>query len=126
VTGEKTVVNIRRNILIAAGVLALAFVGSPLIVMGSLNDAATTVPEIHIKNFSFGPALLKVKAGTAVTWINDDEEPHNVVNVGMPTRVFRSGGMDGEDRYSFTFETPGTYQYICSVHPYMHGEVVVQ
>jgi plastocyanin len=62
----------------------------------------------------------------AVTWINDDEEPHNVVNIGQPTRMFRSGGMDGDDRYSFTFDTPGTYEYICSVHPYMHGEVVVQ
>ena len=118
--------NLRRNILIGAAFLAIAVAGAPLVVMSSLGDAATTVPEIHIKNFSFGPALLKVKAGTAVTWINDDEEPHNVVNVGMPTRVFRSGGLDGDDRYSFTFDKPGTYQYICSVHPYMHGEVVVQ
>ncbi len=117
--------NLRRNIFIGAALLAIAVAGSPLFVIG-FSDAGPMVPEIHIKNFSFGPASLKVKAGTAVTWINDDEEPHNVVNVGMPTRVFRSGGMDGDDRYSFTFDKPGTYQYICSVHPYMHGEVVVQ
>jgi amicyanin len=115
-------VSLRRNIFIGAALIAIA--GAP-IVMRTARGAVES-PEIHINNFSFSPAELKVKAGTAVTWINDDEEPHNVVNIGQPTRVFRSGGMDGDDRYSFTFDKPGTYQYICSVHPYMHGEVVVQ
>ena len=115
-------VSLRRNIFIGAALIAIA--GAP-IVMRTARGAVGS-PEIHISNFSFSPTELKVKAGTAVTWINDDEEPHNVVNIGQPTRVFRSGGMDGDDRYSFTFDKPGTYQYICSVHPYMHGEVVVQ
>jgi len=115
--------NLRRNIFIGAVLIAIA--GAPIIMSVPLASAVESA-EIHIKNFSFGPASLKVKAGTAVTWINDDEEPHNVVNIGQPTRVFRSGGMDGDARYSFTFDTPGTYQYICSVHPYMQGEVVVQ
>src|SRR5216683_6441141 len=115
--------NLRRNIFVGAALIAIA--GTPLVVSGSLG-AAESSAEIHIQNFTFGPALLKVKAGTAVTWVNDDEEPHNVVNIGQPTRVFRSGGMDGDDRYSFTFDTPGTYEYICSVHPYMNGEVVDQ
>jgi amicyanin len=114
----------RRNLLIIAAAL-LASASASLVVSGS-PGAAESAAEIHIKNFTFGPVSLKIKTGTPVTWINDDEEPHNVVNVGMPTRVFRSGGMDGDDRYSFTFDKPGTYQYICSVHPYMHGEVVVQ
>jgi amicyanin len=113
--------NVRRYIVIGAALIAIAGASVPIVTLG-----ASELAEIHIKNFSFGPASLKVKAGTAVTWINDDEEPHNVVNIGQPTRLFRSGGMDGDDRYSFTFDEPGTYQYICSVHPYMHGEVVVQ
>jgi plastocyanin len=112
----------RRNLLIIAALLALA--STPLVVSAPLGAAETA--ESHINNFTFGPASLKIKEGTAVTWINDDEEPHNIVNVGQPTRVFRSGGIDGGDRYSFTFDKPGTYQYICSVHPFMHGEVVVQ
>jgi plastocyanin len=112
-----------RNLLIIAGVLASASVS--LVASGSLG-AVESAAEIHIKNFTFGPGALKIKAGTTVTWVNDDEEPHNVVNIGQPTRLFRSGGMDGGDRYSFTFDKPGTYQYICSVHSYMRGEVVVQ
>jgi amicyanin len=118
--------NLHRNMLIGAAVFAIVGASVPIVMSVSLGAAASTMPEIHIKNFTFGPASLKVTMGTTVTWINDDEEPHNVVNIGMPTRVFRSGGMDGDDRYSFTFDKPGTYEYICSVHPYMKGEVVVQ
>ena len=86
---------------------------------------ATGSAEIDIENFTFGPATLTIAPGTAVTWINKDEEPHNVVGT-VPPRAFRSGGMDGGENFTFVFDKPGTYEYICSVHPQMHGTVVVQ
>jgi YVTN family beta-propeller protein len=78
---------------------------------------------ISIVNFAFAPATLAVAAGEAVTWINDDGAPHGLaykdgaqgVNPLLPGASF-----------SRTFDKPGTYDYTCSVHPYMSGRVVVR
>jgi plastocyanin len=88
--------------------------------------AATGPAQISIDNFNFSPSTLTIAAGTKVTWVNNDEEPHTVVNVDQPTRVFRSGGLDSGDTYSFVFDKPGTYDYICSIHPHMSGKIVVK
>src|SRR5262245_24051998 len=77
---------------------------------------------VKIGNFTFGPQELKVKAGTMVTWINEDDIPHTVVSPNN----FRSKALDTEGSYSFTFTTPGTYKYFCSLHPHMTGTVVVE
>ena len=77
---------------------------------------------VKIGNFTFGPQELKVKAGTTVTWTNEDDIPHTVVSPNN----FRSKPLDSEDKYSFTFTTPGTYKYFCSLHPHMTGTIVVE
>jgi plastocyanin len=107
----------------AGAVLALGTVGAI-----AQQVAATGSAEIVIQNFHFLPPTLAVAAGTAVTWSNHDEEPHNVVNApdaGQP-RIFRSQAIDGGDKYTFVFDKPGTYKYICAVHPHMQGTVIVQ
>ena len=77
---------------------------------------------VTIDNFAFVPATLTVPVGSTVTWTNHDEEPHTVAaNDGS----FHSPGLDTQGTYSFTFRTPGTFDYICSIHPFMHGTVVV-
>ena len=78
--------------------------------------------QVTIDNFTFSPQQLTVKAGTKVTWSNHDDIPHTVAS--PPT--FRSKPMDSEDSYSFTFTTPGTYKYFCSLHPHMTGTIVVE
>ncbi|WP_239001895.1 MULTISPECIES: cupredoxin family copper-binding protein [unclassified Mycobacteroides] len=80
-------------------------------------------PAVHIENFAFNPATLTVPAGTTVTWTNKDEEPHNVV---AEDGSFRSPGMDAQGTFSYQFATPGTYQYVCGIHPFMKATVVVQ
>jgi amicyanin len=77
---------------------------------------------VKIGNFTFGPQELKVKAGTTVTWTNEDDIPHTVVSADG----FRSKALDSEDKFSFTFTTPGTYKYFCSLHPHMTGTIVVE
>ena len=77
---------------------------------------------VRIGNFTFGPQELKVKSGTTVTWTNEDDIPHTVVSPNN----FRSKPLDSEDKYSFTFSTPGTYKYFCSLHPHMTGTIVVE
>jgi plastocyanin len=85
--------------------------------------AAVAEAEISIQSFQFVPAILTIKPGTAVTWVNRDEEPHNVVS---PDRVFRSKAIDGGEKFTTVFDKPGTYKYICAVHPHMHGTIIVQ
>jgi plastocyanin len=77
---------------------------------------------VKIGNFTFGPQELKVKAGTTVMWTNEDDIPHTVVSPNN----FRSKALDSEDKFSFTFTTPGTYKYFCSLHPHMTGTIVVE
>jgi plastocyanin len=81
--------------------------------------------EVKIDNFSFSPATVTVPAGTSVTWVNRDDIPHTVVSTDDP-RVFKSKVLDTDEKFSFTFDKPGTYSYFCSVHPKMTGKVVVQ
>ena len=61
-------------------------------------------------------------AGSTVTWTNRDEEPHTVVaNDGS----FHSPGMGSQATFSYTFAKAGTFDYVCSIHPFMHATVVV-
>ena len=112
----------RRTLAASAGTVLLAFAAGAIVPQVSAAGSA----EISIENFSFKPTILTIAPGTAVTWVNNDEEPHNIVNVGGSTRLFRSQGLDGGDKYTFVFDTPGTYSYICSVHPRMEGTIVVK
>jgi plastocyanin len=80
--------------------------------------------EVKIDNFSFSPANLTVAVGTTVTWINRDDIPHVVVSSDDP-RAFKSKALDTDDKFSYTFTKPGTYNYFCSVHPKMTAKIVV-
>ena len=75
------------------------------------------------KEFMFSPATLTVAAGTTVTWSNRDEEPHTVVS---ETGLFRSAALDTNESFSFRFDQPGTYRFVCSIHPQMTGTIIVQ
>ena len=78
--------------------------------------------HVTIRNFAFEPAQITVKAGQRVSWQNDDGAPHGV--------VFKDGGtgidllLPGKS-FARTFDKPGTYDYVCSVHPYMTARVTV-
>ena len=78
---------------------------------------------VAIDNFTFNPQRITVKAGTAVTWTNNDDIPHAVA---ASDRSFKSKVLDAGDSYTFTFVTPGNYQYFCSLHPHMTGTIVVE
>ena len=93
---------------------------------GTVAKAATSqpsVPTVAIDNFSFSPAIITVPAGTTLTWVNHDDVPHTVT---ANDKVFSSGALDTDDRYSHVFATPGTYPYFCAVHTHMTGQVIVK
>jgi|ERR1700720_2673052 len=119
----------RRSVFIAslAAALVLGMGSFGIGRKGSVTRAqqkASTM-EVKVDNFSFGPATLTVPVGTAVTWANRDDIPHTIVSTDDP-KAFKSKVLDTDEKFSFVFITPGTYQYFCSIHPKMTGKVIVQ
>jgi plastocyanin len=106
---------------------------------GGGNGGATTQEEsgggggsgaqVSMQNIQFDPAEVTVNAGETVTWTNDEAVPHDVDGSG-PGGDFSSGpegGMDEGAKFAFTFDEPGTYEYVCRVHaPGMAGTVTVR
>lgn len=110
----------------AMAVLAVAMLAAgPRSLAAGAPQAAGATAEVKIDNFSFGPADLKIAAGTTVTWVNHDDIPHTVVSTDEP-KLFKSKVLDTDEKFSFTFSKPGTYVYFCSIHPKMTGKVIVQ
>jgi copper-containing nitrite reductase len=73
----------------------------------------------------FSPATITVVIGVnnTVVWTNRDSSPHTVTSA---TKAFDSGNLNAGDTFTFTFTAPGTYQYVCSYHPWMKGTVIVK
>ncbi|MEW1773263.1 plastocyanin/azurin family copper-binding protein [Streptomyces sp. NPDC086777] len=79
---------------------------------------------VAIKNFAFAPATLKVPVGTTVTWTNQDTDAHTVTSTG-PGGPLHSAALGTHATYSHTFTKPGTYAYLCTIHPFMTATVEV-
>ncbi len=87
--------------------------------------AARKGPDtVAIADFLFGPETLQVKAGQYVTWTNTDDSPHQV-SLGGPGGVRTAVMLKGQSR-TLKFEQPGTFDYICGLHPGMKGKVEVR
>ena len=111
---------------IKAGIRVATAFGVVLLIAAATfaaRSAPATDAEVDIDQFTFLPQRLTVKAGTTVTWINEDDVPHTIASSG---KIFKSKALDTADKFSFTFTTPGTYEYFCSLHPHMTGAVVVE
>jgi len=109
------------------GIIALALLGSVIVAAPqrlSAADNAQSPVAIKIDNFSFTPQTTTVPTGTQVTWTNQDDIPHTVVSDDKTT--FKSHALDTDEKFSFTFTKPGTYEYFCSIHPKMTAKIVVQ
>jgi plastocyanin len=112
-----------RRALVVGTSAFLALGAAGALAQQAQQAAPAGTAEIAIKNFKFVPPSLTVAPGTAVTWVNNDEEPHNVVS---PDRSFRSKAIDGGEKFTAVFDKPGTYKYLCAVHPQMRGEIIVK
>ena len=108
----------------AVGVGSLAVALPELTAAGEAVFAAAASPAtVNIDNFAFAPATLTVTAGTTVTWKNEDDSPHRI---GDKNGTFKSAALDTDDTFSHTFAAPGEYPYICTIHPYMAGKIIVK
>ncbi|MBJ7604237.1 MAG: cupredoxin domain-containing protein [Candidatus Dormibacteraeota bacterium] len=85
--------------------------------------APVATDHVTIKDFRFMPAAITAKAGTTVTWINQDADVHTVAfqaESGLVSKPMQQG-----ESFTHTFASAGTFPYICSIHPSMHGMAVV-
>jgi plastocyanin len=112
-------------VLSALGVTAVLAAALPELTAAgeAVVTAAASPATVTIDNFAFAPANLTVTAGTTVTWKNEDDSPHRI---GDKNGTFKSAALDTDDTFSHTFAAPGEYPYICTIHPYMVGKIIVK
>ena len=74
------------------------------------------------------PSLIVIEKGKQVTWVNEDSAFHSVTSgyYDEPTDLFDSGHLDPFESYTLTFDEIGTYDYFCTLHPWMKGQVIVE
>lgn len=86
-------------------------------------ETSGVVVEVTIEDFKFDPAPIRISVGDTVTWTNFDSATHTATSNGAE---FDSGYLKKGESFSFTFEQKGTFDYICTIHPYMEGTVIVE
>lgn len=80
--------------------------------------------EVVVQNFAFSPAALSIKPGTTVKWTNRDSVEHTVTSEGK-NRTLNSKLLGQGESFTFTFNQPGVFSYLCTPHPNMSGSVTV-
>jgi len=120
---RKTILKVVVCAVLVAAAGWVAGNGTHLFAAAGTPAAANGPVEVKIDNYSFMPGDLTVAVGTTVTWVNHDDVPHTVRN---NDGTIKSKALDTDDKFSMTFDKPGTYEYFCSIHPKMTAKVVVK
>jgi plastocyanin len=84
---------------------------------------SNSAPIVHIRDDAFSPAGITVHVGDKVTFVNDDDDAHTVT---ADDNSFDSEGLNQNEKWVHTFAKPGTIKYHCTVHPFMHGTLIVK
>ncbi|MFF5138396.1 plastocyanin/azurin family copper-binding protein [Streptomyces sp. NPDC013157] len=96
---------------------AVTFLGAP--------QASAAGHQVVMSGYAFVPRSLTITAGDTVTWVNQDQAPHDVKTTSGPASV-HSPMLNKGGTWSYTFTTAGTYGYVCTVHPGMTAQLMVQ
>jgi plastocyanin len=105
--------------------LLIGFIGATAALLCRTPPALAGTESVTMAHYAFSPASLTVRVGDTVTWTNTDQAPHDVTTTSAPVPI-HSPTLKTGMTWSYTFTTPGTYAYICSIHPDMHATLVVQ
>lgn len=119
-----------RGAAVGAACALLAIVGAtstsaaPLSPPASTSSVTTEGTEVRIRGFAFLPAEVKVRAGATVTVMNEDSAPHTMT--ATEGDAFDTDTIEGGASATFTAPSkPGSYPFVCSLHPQMKGTLVV-
>jgi plastocyanin len=85
-------------------------------------------PGCEETNRCYVPSSITINPDKQVTWVNEDSAFHSVTSgfYDAPTNLFDSGYLDPFESFTVTFEESGTYDYFCTLHPWMNGQVIVE
>ena len=74
------------------------------------------------------PSVITIQSGDQVTWVNEDSAFHSVTSgfYDAPSELFDSGHLDPLEPYTLDFDETGTFDYFCTLHPWMKGKVIVE
>jgi plastocyanin len=98
-----------------------------LLLLGTLTmPRAAALVEVDIEGNAFSPATVTVQVGDTVRWTNNDGVPHTSTSTGNGDDEWDSGNLSNGESYERVFETPGEFDYTCTVHPMMTGTVTVE
>jgi plastocyanin len=101
-------------------------------IVPEVRDATVMIPNGNFDVSSsafYMPLNLEISAGTTVTWTNDDSVPHTIQSqdeFGNVIALFNSAPLNTGDKFEYTFEEAGVYNYFCSFHPWRVGVVTVK
>jgi len=90
----------------------------------SSTSSSNATYTVTIRNFTFQPSSLTIKRGTTVTWVNEDSVAHTVTS--DDSRFPSSGNLNKAETYQFQFNSPGSFDYHCSPHPFMKAKINVE
>jgi plastocyanin len=93
---------------------------------GSSSQPASggSASAVKISNFKFSPASVTVKPGGGVAVINQDSTSHTAT--ADDGHSFDTGTLGNGASQSISVNKPGRYGYHCTIHPFMHGTLVVK
>jgi plastocyanin len=113
------------------GILICMLMMIPVVSMATAQNTKTnimspqntrTIVDVEIHDYYYSPTPLTIAVGDTVKWTNMGPAPHSSTS---DTSIWDSGLLGVGQSFSFTFNTAGTYPYHCSLHPFMHGSVIV-
>ena len=124
---KKIIIGVVIAVVLIIGIGAFIYIqqsASPkLDVQPPVSDASQT-NTVEIANFAFSPAELTIKTGDTVTWTNKDSAQHKIAS-DLVSEI-NSDSLSTGQTYSHTFNTAGTFDYHCSIHPSMKAKIIVQ
>ena len=137
--GKKRIVIISIIVIIIGITLGIVFLSQNTVVQDVDNQKtilkgdvimSTKVsrPGCEKTDSCYTPSKIVIKQGGSVTWVNEDVAFHSVTSgyYDEPSEIFDSDYLDPEESFTFIFENIGTYDYFCTLHPWMKGQVIVE
>jgi plastocyanin len=105
--------------------MKVLFVFAVFFILTGCSKGDDNIPanEVWMQNNDYRPSTITIGRNTTVTWRNKDGTNHTVTS---DDGFFSSGNINNNGTYTFTFDSTGTYQYHCTIHPGMNGVVIVQ
>lgn len=93
------------------------------VLLASATGANAAGDLVTIRGFAYDPAILTVKVGDSVTFVNEDSAPHTAT---ATNGAFDTGNLRRNDQSTLTFTSPGVFDYFCVIHPNMRAQIVVE